>query len=63
MNAQSPIISEFETPEQAAAYEVWLAAKVAGSLADPRASIPHDEAMVRARAIIAAERDRQAKNG
>ncbi|HET8612395.1 MAG TPA: stability determinant [Sphingomonas sp.] len=52
MNAQSPIVSEFETTEQAEAYERWLKEKVAKSLADPRATIPHDEAMARARAII-----------
>lgn len=52
MNAHSPIVSEFETPEQAAAYEVWLKRKVAASLADPRPPVPHDEAMRRARAAI-----------
>ena len=39
----SPIVSEFETVEQEASYTVWLQAKVAASLADPRPSIPHDE--------------------
>jgi hypothetical protein len=52
MNEQSPIVSEFDTPEQAAAYEKWLREKVARSLADPRPSIPHDEVMARAQAII-----------
>jgi hypothetical protein len=52
MNEQSPIVSEFATPEEAAAYEQWLREKVARSLADPRPSVPHDEAMARARAII-----------
>jgi hypothetical protein len=53
MNEQSPIVSEFETPEQAAAYEKWLKRKVADSLADPRPSVPHDEAMAEIRAIVA----------
>lgn len=39
----SPFVSEFETTEQEASYAVWLRAKVAASLADPRPSIPHDE--------------------
>jgi hypothetical protein len=52
MNEQSPIVPEFDTPEQAAAYEKWLREKVARSLADPRPTVPHDEAMARARAII-----------
>ena len=52
MNEQSPIVSEFETPEQAAAYENRLAEKVAASLADGRPPVSHDEAMIRARAII-----------
>lgn len=52
MNKQSPIVSEFETPEQAAAYEEWLAEKVAASLADTRSPVPHDEVMAEMRAII-----------
>jgi hypothetical protein len=57
MNAHSPLVSEFETPEQAVAYEAWLKEKVAASLADGRPPVPHDEAMARARAIIEARRD------
>lgn len=57
MNAHSPLVSEFDTPEQAAAYEAWLKAKVSTSLADERPPVPHDEAMARARAIIEARRD------
>ena len=52
MNALSPIVSEFETEEQAAAYEAWLNAKVAASLVDPRESVPHDEAMARIRKAL-----------
>ena len=52
MNEQSPIVSEFATAEEAAAYEAWLREKVAASLADPRPSIPHDEVMAEMRAII-----------
>jgi hypothetical protein len=52
MNEHSPIVSEFATPEEAAAYEEWLRAKVAASLADERPNIPHDEVMAEMREII-----------
>ncbi|ANI17951.1 stability determinant [Pseudomonas citronellolis] len=41
----SPIVSEFETDEQAASYDRWFRARVQAALDDPRPSIPHDEAM------------------
>ncbi|CAI1910721.1 Uncharacterised protein [Serratia entomophila] len=41
----SPIVSEFETQEQADSYERWFRAKVHAALDDPRPGIPHDEAM------------------
>jgi hypothetical protein len=52
MNAQSPIVSEFPTPEEAAAYAQWLKAKVAASLADQSEPVAHDEVMSEMRAII-----------
>ena len=54
MNKQSPIVSEFGTTEEAAAYERWLREKVAASRADPRPNVPHDEVMAEMRAIIEA---------
>lgn len=58
--ALSPIVSEFETEEQAASYDRWFRAKVQASLDDPRPSIPHDQVMARMDAIIeAAEKNRQ----
>ena len=53
MNEYSPIVSEFESAEQEASYLVWLEAKVAKSLADPRPPVPHDEAMARIRRKLA----------
>ncbi|MBF6617586.1 type II toxin-antitoxin system RelB family antitoxin [Pollutimonas thiosulfatoxidans] len=50
--ALSPIVSEFNTEEQAASHDRWLRAKVQASLADPRPSIPHDQVMARMDAII-----------
>ncbi|MEC3950607.1 type II toxin-antitoxin system RelB family antitoxin [Sphingobium sp. HWE2-09] len=55
MNEHTPLTSEFDTPEQAIAWEIWLNAKVAASLADQRPPVAHDEAMARARAIIQAK--------
>jgi hypothetical protein len=52
MNDLSPIVSEFETQQQVAAYEAWLAKKVERSLADPRPVVAHDNAMARIEAII-----------
>ena len=45
----SPIVSEFETEEEAAAYDTWFRARVTASLNDPRPPVPHDEAMARIR--------------
>jgi len=59
MNALSPIVSEFESAEQADAHDVWLRDKVAASLADSRTPVAHDEAMKRAHAILKAKRDAQ----
>ncbi len=47
VNDLSPIVSEFDTVEQAEAHLRWLEAKVEASLADGRPTIEHDEAMER----------------
>ena len=47
-----PIISEFDTQEQADAYDQWLRAKVEASLAEPGPGVPHDEVMAMMDAII-----------
>jgi hypothetical protein len=53
MNAiLSPLISEFETEEQATRYRAWVKAKVQASLDDPRLGIPHDQVMAEMEAII-----------
>jgi hypothetical protein len=52
MNAQSPLVSEFETTEKAEAYEAWLRAKVASSLSDNSPLVSHDEAISAARKTI-----------
>ena len=54
MNAiLSPIVSEFETEEQATSYDRWFCAQVQASLDDARPSIPHDQVMAEMDAIIA----------
>jgi len=52
----SPIVSEFETQEQADSYDRWFRAKVQASIDDPRPSIPHDQVMAEMRALLEARR-------
>lgn len=52
MTELSPIVSEFASEDEAAAYDKWLRAKVEVSLADPRPPVPHDEAMAEMQKII-----------
>jgi hypothetical protein len=52
----SPIESEFETTEEAEAYDAWFRAKVQKALDDPRPSIPHDEAMAEIKRRMEARR-------
>ena len=55
----SPIVSEFDTEEQASSYDRWFRAKVQASLDDPDPNIPHDQVMAEAEAIIAEAEARQ----
>lgn len=48
-----PIVSEFDTTEEAEAYDVWFRAKVREGLADARPLVPHDEAVARIDAVLA----------
>ena len=47
-----PLVSEFETQEQADSYDRWFRARVQEALDDPRPGIPHDEVMARMEARI-----------
>lgn len=60
MNKYSPLISEFGSAEEEAAYLAWLKNKVEASLADPRPSIPHDEVMAEIDALLEAKKARRA---
>lgn len=55
-----PIVSEFETQEQADRYERWFRERIQQSLDDSRPNVPHDEAMARVRAMIESNKHRHA---
>ena len=61
MNKYSPIVSEFASAEEEAAYDVWYRKQVQEALDDPRPGIPHDEVMAEMRAIVEKARARSAK--
>ncbi|MDO7926148.1 stability determinant [Pseudomonas sp. KFB-139] len=54
-----PIVSEFETQEQADAYECWFHAKIEASLTSPGRGVPHNEVMARMDALIDAAEARK----
>ena len=57
MNAVlSPIVSEFETQEDADAYDVWFRAKVQKSLDSKLPLIPHDQVKAEIQAMLVARR-------
>ena len=56
MNVPSPIVSEFETEEQAASYDAWFRRKIEAALKDNSPGVPHDEVMAEMQAIIEAKR-------
>jgi hypothetical protein len=53
---RDPIVSEFETEEEEAAYNEWFRKKVKASLADPRPPVPHDQVMAELDEILKARR-------
>lgn len=60
MTILTPVESEFETEEQATAYDRWYRSKVKAALEDESPAIPHDQVMAEMDAIIdAAERGLQ----
>ena len=48
----SPIVSEFETQEQAAEYDAWFRKKVRASLAKPGVGVAHEDVMAQVDAVI-----------
>lgn len=58
MSKLSPIESEFETTEDAEAYDAWFRAKVQAALDSTKPRIPHDEVVAKIQALIdSKERD------
>jgi len=57
-----PLISEFDTQEQADSYDKWFRAKVEAGIDDSRPRIPHDEVMAKMQAIIDAAIERKKKS-
>ncbi|WP_283190664.1 antitoxin [Pseudomonas sp. PMCC200344] len=55
----SPIVSKFETEEQAASYDRWFRAKVQASLDDQRPNVPHDQVMADVRSLLEAKRTKR----
>ena len=46
-----PIVSEFETQEQAAGYDHWFRAKLQEATDSQKPRLPHDQAMARVEAM------------
>jgi hypothetical protein len=61
VNKYSPLVSEFGSAEEEAAYNQWFRKKVEEALADPRPPVPHDEVMAEMRAIIDEAKAREKK--
>lgn len=55
----SPLVSEFDTEEQAASYDRWFRAKVQASLDDSRPNIAHDQVMADMHAVLESRRQKQ----
>ena len=61
MSAQlSPIVSEFETDEQAASYDRWFRAKVLEAMNSTKPRLPHDEAMAKVQSALEERRKSRA---
>ncbi|KPW63214.1 hypothetical protein ALO80_200073 [Pseudomonas caricapapayae] len=58
----SPIVSEFETQEQADSYDRWFRAKVQEAMNSTKPRLPHDEAMAKVQAALAERRKARANN-
>jgi hypothetical protein len=56
----SPIVSEFESEEQEASYDLWFRAKVAEALRSKKPLLPHDAAMTKVQAALEERRSSRA---
>jgi len=58
-----PIVSEFDTSEQAASHDQWFRAQVQKALDSTEPRIPHDQVMAEMRILIASKRDQKTSTG
>ena len=63
MGKLDPIYSEFDTEEEAEAYDKWFRAQVEAALNSTEPDVPHEQVMAEARAIIEKHRATQARLG
>ena len=61
--ALDPIVSEFDTTEQADSHDQWFRAQVQKALDNTEPRIPHDQVMAEMRALIASKRDKETSAG
>ena len=61
MGKLDPIVSEFETEEEAEAYDKWFREKVQRAMASTEPDIPHEQVMAEMRELT--ERKRRAATG
>lgn len=59
----NPIVSEFDTSEQAASHDQWFRVQVQKALDNTEPRIPHDQVMAEMRELIASKRDKQPRAG
>jgi len=55
-----PLVSEFETDDQAASHDRWFRGKVREAMTSLKPRIPHDEAMARVDTLLALKRSQRA---
>ncbi len=58
-----PIVSEFNTAEQAASHGQWFRVEVQKALNNTAPCIPHDQVMAEMRALIASKREQLPRAG
>ena len=63
MGKLDPIISEFDTEEEAAAYDLWFREQVEAGLNSTSPRIPHEEVKKRTRALLEKHRLAQSRLG
>lgn len=52
MGKLDPIVSKFETQEDADAYDAWFRAQVETALASTKPRIPHEQVLAETQAIV-----------